>query len=231
MWKFCHQLLLWQERQCKQLGLTRMQTTVLVMIVEKLRISQYDLAQELWVSNGTVSKAVDALLDKGYITRRKVWKGRISYQLQPTHRGYYLYEQLQRLQKEMMKELTHDALFCELANLDACFGEMKRNMDRLSSFDFKPQKPYQMEDFEVITREKWEAMKAVDIRTVDKNQLVDIQSVVIDSSLPIEAQMASFLRQIKNPFCFKVGDVAVRISPETSERLYRIFFGSLISDE
>ena len=36
-----------------------------------------------------------------------------------------------------------------------------------------------------ITPEQWEAMKAVDIRTVDKSQLVDLSTVHIDESLPV----------------------------------------------
>ena len=36
-----------------------------------------------------------------------------------------------------------------------------------------------------ITPEQWEAMKAVDIRTVDKSQLVDLSTVRIDESLPV----------------------------------------------
>lgn len=56
-----------------------------------------------------------------------------------------------------------------------------------------------------------EEMKQVDIRTVDKSELVDLNSVVIDESLPIPERVADFIRQIKNPYCFKVGNVAVKV--------------------
>ena len=36
-----------------------------------------------------------------------------------------------------------------------------------------------------ISPEQWEAMKAVDIRTVDKSQLVDLSTVHIDESLSL----------------------------------------------
>ena len=55
-----------------------------------------------------------------------------------------------------------------------------------------------------------EEMKNIDIRTVDPETLVDIRDVVIDDDLPKEERMASFIRQIKNPYCYRVGDVVVK---------------------
>ena len=46
----------------------------------------------------------------------------------------------------------------------------------------------------------------------DKTKLVDISTVQIDQSKPKEVRMGEFLRQIKNPYLFKVGDVIVKIS-------------------
>ena len=57
-----------------------------------------------------------------------------------------------------------------------------------------------------------EEMKAVDIRTVDKDVLVDIRDVKIDRTLPKEERIRSFVEQIKNPYCFKVGEVAVKMA-------------------
>ena len=55
-----------------------------------------------------------------------------------------------------------------------------------------------------------EEMKAVDIRSVSRDDLVDIRDVVIDQDAPKEERIKSFLRQIKNPYCFKVGNVVVK---------------------
>ena len=55
-----------------------------------------------------------------------------------------------------------------------------------------------------------EEMKAVDIRTVSRDDLVDIRDVVIDQDAPKEERIKSFLRQIRNPYCFKVGNVVVK---------------------
>ena len=57
-----------------------------------------------------------------------------------------------------------------------------------------------------------EEMKAVDIRTVDPEKLVDIRDVHIDTSLPKEERMRSFLKQIKNPYVFKYKDVVIKTS-------------------
>ena len=53
--------------------------------------------------------------------------------------------------------------------------------------------------------------KDIDIRTVDKNSLVDLDTVRIDESLPVSERISSFVQQIKNPYCFRVGNVAVKV--------------------
>lgn len=55
-------------------------------------------------------------------------------------------------------------------------------------------------------------MKAVDIRTVNREDLVDIRDVEIDRSQSKEDRIRSFIRQIKNPYCFKCGDIVVKTS-------------------
>ena len=57
-----------------------------------------------------------------------------------------------------------------------------------------------------------EEMKNIDIRTVDPETLVDVTQIVIDENLPKEERVKEYLRQVKNLYCFKVGDVAVKCS-------------------
>ena len=40
--------------------------------------------------------------------------------------------------------------------------------------------------------------------------LADIRDVSVDQSLPKEERIAEFLRQIKNPYCFRCGKFTVR---------------------
>lgn len=42
--------------------------------------------------------------------------------------------------------------------------------------------------------------------------LVDIRDVEIQRELPCEERIKSFVEQIKNPYCFKVGSVVVNVS-------------------
>lgn len=67
-----------------------------------------------------------------------------------------------------------------------------------------------MEHFEE-TSEKVEEWKKVDIREVDIDTLVDIRDVNIDMDWPREKRIEEFIRQIKNPYCFKVGKIAVKV--------------------
>ena len=45
-----------------------------------------------------------------------------------------------------------------------------------------------------------EEMKNVDVRTVDRDSLVDVTQIKIDDSLPPKERAVEFLRQIKNPY-------------------------------
>lgn len=56
------------------------------------------------------------------------------------------------------------------------------------------------------------SMKDIDIRNVDKNNLVDLDTVEIDPAKPIQERIQSFLKQIQNPYCFRIGDVAVKVN-------------------
>lgn len=55
-----------------------------------------------------------------------------------------------------------------------------------------------------------EEMKAVDVRTVDREELVDIRDIQIDSTRPKEERLKDFVRQIKNPYVFRCGKVVVK---------------------
>ena len=56
------------------------------------------------------------------------------------------------------------------------------------------------------------SMKDVDIRSVDKSNLVDLETIQIDSSKPVQERIQSFLQQIQNPYCFRIGEVAVKVN-------------------
>ena len=61
------------------------------------------------------------------------------------------------------------------------------------------------------TQDALSLMKSINIQDVDKDSLVDLNSVMIDETLPVAERVASFVSQIKNPYCFRIGDVKVKV--------------------
>ena len=60
-------------------------------------------------------------------------------------------------------------------------------------------------------------------------ELVDIRDVVIDKSLTLEERVRSYVEQIKDPYCFKVGDVVVRVSYAGKDKSLTDSFTSMIA--
>lgn len=76
----------------------------------------------------------------------------------------------------------------------------------------------------MLTEEQLEMLRQTDIHTVNRDELVDISTIQIDTTLPRQERMESYLAQIKNPYCFKCGQMAVKVSfaldgPDLQERL------------
>ena len=57
-----------------------------------------------------------------------------------------------------------------------------------------------------------EAMKSVNPKTVDRNNLVERSSVRLDPAAPREERLRDFIQQIKNPYCYLDGKTVVKIS-------------------
>lgn len=61
------------------------------------------------------------------------------------------------------------------------------------------------------------------------SELVDIRDVVIDKKLTLEDRVKSYVAQIKDPYCFKVGDVVVRVSYAGKDKTLTDSFTSMIA--
>ena len=57
-----------------------------------------------------------------------------------------------------------------------------------------------------------EELKSVDIRTVKPEDVADIQQIKIDGTLSQQEMRKEFIRQVGNPYCFRVGKVIVKSS-------------------
>ena len=50
-----------------------------------------------------------------------------------------------------------------------------------------------------------------DITSIDRTRLADIRKIKVDEELPADEKIARFVDEVKNPYCFLVGDVPVKI--------------------
>lgn len=64
----------------------------------------------------------------------------------------------------------------------------------------------------ICTQEELEAMKNVDIRTVNPATLRDIRDVKVNTNLPKAQRIQDYIRQIGNPYCYRYGKYVVKIS-------------------
>ena len=54
-------------------------------------------------------------------------------------------------------------------------------------------------------------MSLLDYHDVNKDDLVDINQVKIDTSMPVTDRLSSYLTQIKNPYYFRCGKTMVHL--------------------
>ena len=57
----------------------------------------------------------------------------------------------------------------------------------------------------MISSDALARMRQQNIKEINKDDLVDIRSVVVDTSLPPEQRMMNYLEQVKTPIFFDVG--------------------------
>lgn len=74
-----------------------------------------------------------------------------------------------------------------------------------------------------ITAAQLQAMREVNVRTVDKNTLVDIRTVKINTGLPPKERILDYISQIKNPYCYLVGDTVVKVQYSGNKTLEQVF--------
>lgn len=72
-------------------------------------------------------------------------------------------------------------------------------------------------------------MKETNETNSDMSGLVDIRDVRVDRSLPVEDRIRSYVEQVKNPYCFRVGDVKVRVSFASNGRTLNDSFADMLT--
>ena len=61
------------------------------------------------------------------------------------------------------------------------------------------------------------AMKNTNLATIDRDELVDIRDVKVNTSLPKRERAIDFIRQIGNPYCYKHGKYVVKVGFSDTE--------------
>ena len=61
-------------------------------------------------------------------------------------------------------------------------------------------------------QEELNILRDTDIRTVKKEDLVDISDIHIDTSLPKLERMLTFIKQVKNPYCYLWHGIIIKTS-------------------
>ena len=62
-----------------------------------------------------------------------------------------------------------------------------------------------------LTTQKLEQMRSVDIGAVAAESLPDVSGMTFDNALSRKERISRFLQTVKNPYCFCIGGVGVKI--------------------
>ena len=73
-----------------------------------------------------------------------------------------------------------------------------------------------------------EELKKLSVKDCDKDGLTDVLSVKIDGYKSKEEKIADYISQVKNPYLFKLGDLAVKVTFDNSGKSLQEQFESLI---
>ena len=76
-----------------------------------------------------------------------------------------------------------------------------------------------------MTAEELIKLRDVDVTNVDRDTLVDIR---INDKLSVDERIASFIEQIKNPYCFKVDGVVVKVAFSSGGKSFNEQFEQMI---
>lgn len=67
-------------------------------------------------------------------------------------------------------------------------------------------------------------LASVDIEAVNKEDLVDVSGFTFDTTVPQEQRAEKIIAAVKNPYCFRVGDMGVKLEfSENASPLQDVF--------
>ena len=74
-------------------------------------------------------------------------------------------------------------------------------------------------------------LKNIGIEQCARDQLVDLRSVSIDKALPVPERMSTFVKQIKNPYLFKVDAITVKVEFSSGTSLEDSLLSFLLAEK
>lgn len=75
----------------------------------------------------------------------------------------------------------------------------------------------------MLTKSQLAKFKKVDVSTCKADPLVDLQKIYIDTTKPVTQRIESFLKQIHNPYVFKVGDIIMKVDYGNGKQFAQAF--------
>lgn len=63
----------------------------------------------------------------------------------------------------------------------------------------------------ILTLEMIDDFMSINMNTVDVGTLADISILRLDNSLPKEKRMDYVIEKLKNPFCFRYGEMGIKL--------------------
>lgn len=82
----------------------------------------------------------------------------------------------------------------------------------------------------MLTLNELTQLSKMNIEKADRSELVDVEEVSIDSSMPVMQRMFTYIDQVKNPYCFLCGNTPVKVcfsqgDAELSKKIRNYFLG------
>ena len=82
----------------------------------------------------------------------------------------------------------------------------------------------------MLTLNELTQLSKMDIEKADRSELVSVEEVSIDPSMPVVQRMVAYINQVKNPYCFLCGKTSVKVcfsqgDAELSKKIRNYFLG------
>ena len=82
----------------------------------------------------------------------------------------------------------------------------------------------------MLTLNELTQLSKMDIEKADRSELVSVEEVSIDPSMPVVQRMVAYINQVKNPYCFLCGNTPVKVcfsqeDAELSKKIGNYFLG------